>query len=582
MSDKIIKINSVQGFAETWLESVSPTTLDLVDFVIPRGITADLSKSYIAFNVQTTSDQPDKVHNVDLFLDVQGGDPFNTPNSALMRNASISCDKGQIENIRRLDSLSCGLWSMSNDAETQKGDMNAMATYEDERGLGNRTSFLLDCVVQNVNPDGTNDGRKSRQISRDIKIPLKDMFGIGMAEDWSTDIFGETRIHCETNFNKLETYKLGGQEDTKLSFDVTNTWGSVEDIAMAAGETVDDITLKVDYLNLDVDLVCPFFVGESVIMTSQEGKISQLTLVQGGVGYAVGNTGTFGGGGDASGATYEVTAVQTIGANSGVISAFTLTNPGINYELTSLLTFDGNGTTPAEGQITGVTAPVTNTAIIDEIETENNAGKEQVKISFATAIHTNGAAADTLRNITLKAENTQTNSIVVNRAELVLFTVNQPNPSESFQYVTYLTEQDNGNSLVNLHRQYIVEPECQNLFVAHILNNAILPAAPYTSYRISVDNEDITGNRSVVVDSPLQYDRLNRCLNLNSTVEWRNAQMRFFQSDQSQANAYGHYISMICETMAITKENKKVGLEINAEGKTVQQLILYKQIVKSI
>jgi hypothetical protein len=39
---------------------------------------------------------------------------------------------------------------------------------------------------------------------------------------------------------------------------------------------------------------------------------------------------------------------------------------------------------------------------------------------------------------------------------------------------------------------------------------------------------------------------------------------------------------MICETMAITKENKKVGLEIDATGETVQQLILYKQIVKSI
>ena len=580
MSDKIIKINSVQGFAETWLESASPSTLGLVDFVIPRGITADLSKSYIAYNVQTTSDQPDKVHNVDLYLEVQGGVPFNTPNSALLRNASISCDKGQIENIRRLDSLSCGLWSMSNDAETQKGDMNALATYEDERGLGNRTSFLLDCVVQNVNPDGTNDGRKSRQISRDIKIPLKDMFGIGMAEDWSTDIFGETRIHCETNFNKLETYKLGGQEDTKLSFDFTNTWGACEDITLAASATVDFITLKVDYINLDVDLVCPFFVGQSVVFSGESGtgEITQASLAAAGTGYAVGNTGTFTGG-SGTGATYEVTA---IGAN-GVITTFNITAGGSGYQLTSILTFAGNGDGLATCQITGLTsAPVTGNAIIDEIETELNAGKEQVIISFATAIHTNGAAATTLSAVTIKAENSQNNSIVVNRAELVLFTVNEPNPSESFQYVTYLTEQDNGNSLVNLHRQYIVEPECQNLFVAHILNNAILPAAPYTSYRISVDNEDITGNRSVVVDSPLQYDRLNRCLNLNSTVEWRNAQMRFYQSDQSQVNAYSQYISMICETMAITKENKKVGLEIDATGETVQQLILYKQIVKSI
>jgi spore germination protein GerM len=61
-----------------------------------------------------------------------------------------------------------------------------------------------------------------------------------------------------------------------------------------------------------------------------------------------------------------------------------------------------------------------------------------------------------------------------------------------------------------------------------------------------------------------------------------NAQMRFYQNNQTQAAAYSKYISMICETMPITPENKKVGLEINADGETVQQLILYKQIVKSI
>ena len=36
MSDKVIRISSVQGFAESWGPNGSPTTLDLVDFVILR------------------------------------------------------------------------------------------------------------------------------------------------------------------------------------------------------------------------------------------------------------------------------------------------------------------------------------------------------------------------------------------------------------------------------------------------------------------------------------------------------------------------------------------------------------------
>ena len=577
MSDKIIKINSVQGFAETWVAGARPSTLDLVDFVIPRGLTVDLSKSYIAFNVQTTSDQPQNVANVDLYLDVEGNTPFNTPNAVLLRNASIACDRGQIENIRRLDSLSCGLWSMSQDAETQKGDMNALATYEDERGLGNTTSFLLDSVVQNTNPDGSSDGRESRQISRDIKVPIKDMFGIGMAEDWSTDIFGETRIHCETNFRKLEARKLGGNEDAFLSFDFTNSWGACKDLTLAAAATVSEVTLIVDYINLDVDLVCPFFIGQSVAFSGHDDRIATANIVATGAGYVVGNVGHLTGGSGTL-AQYQVTAVN----GTGGITAVTVINKGTGYTVGNILTLDGHGTTPATVQVAALEGAATGNAVISKIVSAINTGKEELTITFASAIFTNGAQADTLTGVTIKAQNTQTDSTVVNRAELVLFTVNQPNPSESFQYVTYLTEQDNGNSLVNLHRQYIVEPECQNLFVAHILNNEILPAAPYTSYRISVDNEDITGNRSVVVDSPLQYDRLNRCLNANSNVDWMNAQMRFYQNNQTQSAAYSKNISMICETMNITPENKKVGLEIDATGETVQQLILYKQIVKSI
>ncbi len=77
----------------------------------------------------------------------------------------------------------------------------------------------------------------SRNLKRDLKVPLKDIFGVGGAEEYSTDIFGETRIHLETNFNKLKSSALGGDEDTSLMFDATNNYGDMEGNAALADGT---------------------------------------------------------------------------------------------------------------------------------------------------------------------------------------------------------------------------------------------------------------------------------------------------------------------------------------------------------
>ena len=586
MSDKVIRISSVQGFAESWGPNASPTTLDLVDFVIPRGLTVDLSKSYVSFNVETFQNQAN-VCNVDLFVDVEQDESYNTPSVALLRNVSIACDKGQIENIRRVDTLACGLWAMSNDAETQKGDLNMFGAFTDERGEGNKTSMLLDCVVDNTNPDGTSDGRVSKQIARDIKIPIKDMFnGIGNAEDWSTDIFGDTRIHCETNFRKLQTRKLGGNEDTLNSFDGTTPWGACEALAaQPAGTALSELTLSVDYINLAHNLTCPFFCGQALEFTAASadtaagipGAVLTSTLAGGGTtGYTTGQTGAFTGG-TGTGATFSITT-----ATAGVITAYTIVDEGQDYTAADTLTFaGGDGTATATVNTVAINVAATGNAIIEQIERVAGA-TEFLKLTFATPIYTTGASEQWLSSILLKAQNTQLDSVAVNRAELVLFTVDEPNPSESYKYSTYLTEQDNGNGLANLHRQYIVEPDCSNLLIAQCLNTLILPAQPFVSYRMAIDNEDITGNRSVEVGSPLQFDRLNRCLNGNSNIEWRNAQMKFYSSHGTQLQSYAKNISMICETMPLTEGNKKVGLEIDATGNTVQQIILYKQVERSI
>jgi hypothetical protein len=528
MGDKVIRINSVQGFADEFTNAAPSTILNLVDFVIPRGLTVDLSKSYIAFNTQINSAEvnvPSGVgaYNNNLFVNVDNSERFNVPNSALIRTARMVCDRGQVESIRRLDTLSTALWGVSGDAEAKKSDMNVFGDFENGRGLGNKTSYFLDTVVNNTTPDGTLIADlKSKQAARDIKIPIKDIFnGVGDADDWSTDVFGETRIHLETNWNKVQSYALGGAEGTSLSFDATTHWGDMAAInAVGATGIITVLDTVVEYTAVPLkggqfEYTLPFHVGEKVIISG-------------------------------------TTAPTAGGASTPMVTS---------------------GTNDLQ-------------QVIKQIEFLDGAGNGKCRITFEGAIWQNITGVEVnVTAIKLNAVVNQVNTVVVNSAQLVLYTVDNEEPSENYTYKTWTTEEDNGNGLQYFNRQYLVEPECCNLIVAHANNGQILPNRGYIDYRIAIDNVDQTGNRSVAPDSPLQFDRLQRCLVENADIGWNNAQMKFYQNSATQALALQSPISIIAETMPITPAFKKVGLELTgiaAGNQGIEQLVLYKQITKTI
>jgi len=529
MGDKVIRINSVQGFADSFTNAVPSTILNLCDFVIPKGLTVDLGKSYVAFNTQINSAEvnvPSGVgaYNNNLYLNVDNAEKFNVPNSGLIRTARMTCDRGQVESVRRLDTLSIGLWGVSGDAEDKKSDMNVFGDFENGRGLGNKTSYFLDTVVNNSNPDGTIiDGLKSKQAVRDIKVPIKDIFnGVGDVDDWSTDIFGETRIHLETNWNKVQSYALGGAEGTSLSFDATTNWG---------------------------DMAAINALGDTGIVTVVD-TVVEYTAVP------------------LKGGQFEYTLPFHVGQKVAISGTTTPTAGGAGTPMVA-----GAGTNNLQ-------------QVIKQIEYLEGAGNGKCRITFNEAIYQNSTGAEVnVSAIKLNAVVDQVNTIVVNSAQLVLYTVDNEEPSENYTYKTWTTEEDNGNGLQNFNRQYMVEPECVNLIVAHANNGQILPNRGYIDYRIAIDNVDQTGNRSVAPDSPLQFDRLQRCLVENADIAWNNAQMKFYQNTAPQATAMTSPISIIAETMPITPGFKKVSLELNgiaAGNQGIEQLILYKQITKTI
>ena len=531
MGDKVIRINSVQGFSDSFTNAVPSTILNLVDFVVPKGLTISWEKSFVAFNTQINSAEVNTpsgvgVYNNNLLVNVDDGEKFNVPNSSLIRSARMVCDRGQVESIRRLDTLSTALWGVSGDAEDKKSDMNVFGNFDNGRGKNNKTSYFLDTVVNNSTPDGTLiDGLTSKQSARDIKVPIKDIFnGVGDVEDWSTNVFGETRIHLETNWGLVQSYALGGEEGESQSFDSTANWGSMEDInGVANTATITVVDTVVEYTAVPLkggqfEYTLPFHVGQKV-----------------------------------------------------AISGTTTPSAG-----------GGGGTPMVPGTSTNNLQQV-----IKQIQFLEGAGNGKCRITFEGAIwqQQQGANQD-VSAIKLNAVVDQVNTVVVNSAQLVLYTVDDEEPSENYTYKTWTTEEDNGNGLQNFNRQYMVEPECCNLIVAHANNGAILPNRAYVDYRIAIDNVDQTGNRSVAPDTPLQYDRLQRCLVENADIQWLNAQMKFYKNSETQADAMASPISIIAETMPITPGFKKVGLEMNAAAgggaNGIQQLVLFKQITKTI
>lgn len=515
MTDKVIRISSEQGFSASWDSTfgagTSPTTLNLCDFRIPRGLVVDLSKSYIAFNTQieaTTAGNftAGDVINSQMSINglVDNDVAYEVPNAALIRNASIQCDKGLIESIRRVDTLRSTLFALENDAEDRKDDMNAFTAPKQARGDKNLTSYFLDPCINNTNDaGGIITGRGSRNLARDVKIPIKDLFGIGEAEDWNTDKFGETHIHLETNWKDVRSYELGGAENATQAFNQTNFWGACDDQpAIADGTGTNTLVLSFPYD--DYQQYCPFFVGQHII----------------------------------------VAATVTPGAN------------------------------------------VTNqSAVISAMKYTPNTAKVTITTTANWYANSSGAPAD-LSAILIKSDIAVTPKMTVNRAELVLFTKpGEMSTEDSYEYVTYTSEQDNGNGLASFARGYVIEPEARNMIVCLCENGKKLPITEYNSYRYAVNNEEMTGNRDIKVDTPLQYDRLTRCLESTGMgTEWRNAQLKFYNNTPAtlQAASYDKPISAICETLMVTDRPKYVDLQIEAPQDNLKDIIIYKQMVKQI
>ena len=530
--ESIIKIQSEQGFSETWFPSdfvQNPARQKLIDLIIPGNTgTYDLGKSWINLNMEVLSAQPlvaalpgvlasdTALFNNGLALQEANatGQKMLADTASIVRNADMfSSEKGMVESIRRVDTLRQLLWNMENDKAEQRDGLDMIGQFFGRRGKKNKTSSLIQIMGGNVAVNGVADPTiKAQKISRDYRINLSDLFGVGSAM-WNTDVYGDTRIHLEIEPNRLHVDQMGGFEDVTIYDPNTQNkfWGQMKDVAaLAAGAQLGvDVPLvtEITYDNYQLDL--PFYVGQSVNVNHKVG---------------------------AAGAT-----------NSNVIISAIEFNEGTN-----------NATPPA--------------------------GTNVVRIFTRTSIHTNATAAPVAITLVLVKANLSTvatDQIRINRAEIVLTRMeNATGPSE-IDYTTYSTEEINGNDNINLTSQLMVEPNAQNLFMAHCnATGGTAPIIPWTSYRMAINNDDVSGNRDITYDSPLHRDRIKRTF-ANRAQNISNFSLRMIDNEAAQQAAANQTIAFpVFETLPLTQSTKIVNFKLKSAA--AKSLVFYKELVKTI
>tara|TARA_R110000803_G_scaffold3707_3_gene12603 strand:- start:2618 stop:4231 length:1614 start_codon:yes stop_codon:yes gene_type:complete len=536
--ESVIKIESDQGFSETWNPSLftsKPAQQKLIDFIIPGGTgTYDLGKSWINLNVEVLNAAPadaatqgvvssdTALYNNGLCLDDQNstGTLLLIDPASMVRNADMfSADRGMVESIRRVDTLRQVLWNMENDKAEQHDGTSTLGNFFGRRGPKNKTSSFIQVMGGNTNVAGVADPSiKASRTARDLRINISDLFGVGSAL-WNSDVYGDTRIHLEIEPNRLTIERMGGLEDV-TKFDPTgqdkffgemvdyNAGGTGADLP-AGGDlgSVQPLVTSILYENYQLDM--PFYVGQSVNVA------------------------------------FDVAGTAATPVNA-IISS-------IEYNLGT------NSTNPP-------------------------AGSKQVRIFTRTSLHNNATAAGiAITNILVKANLSAeaTDEIRINRAEIVLTqTPSQDGPS-SIDYTTYSTEEVQGNGNTQHNQQLIVEPNAQNLIMAHTTSPGTAPITEWISYRMAINNADVCGNRDVLYGTPIHRDRIQRTFN-NRSQDISNFSLNCIDTQAAQqGNANQKSFGPVFETLPLTQSSKIVNFQLKSTG-GAQDMIFYKELVRTI
>jgi len=216
--DNIIKLPAQQALFNA--------TNRLVDLVIPGNSGVyNLNESYVAIDLAAQGIELDsgqaaagRLERAGAFLPATSAvadvrpflkhnattetiyDMCAVPVEAIVRNCSMfTASRGKIEDIRRADTLRATMKAYTQDIEDVEtsalGGFAAMA--KETPWATGRLAVLV----------GVGD-TASEYKNHELRIMLKDIFNIGVSEEWDSSVYGDTRIHLELNLDRLKLVQV--------------------------------------------------------------------------------------------------------------------------------------------------------------------------------------------------------------------------------------------------------------------------------------------------------------------------------------------------------------------------------------
>ena len=532
--EKILKLQSQQGFTET--STVDPAVpgnqrfinSKLVDFIIPGSGTYDLSKSYININMNVNSVKPaGLVIGGELSTDTAiYNDEIEFVNSTLAQNISLS---NPCSALVRNASMTCANRGMVESIRRVNVLKSAKWNLENDIATQHDGLDRFGAVGGRRGP-----GNRTSSLLQ-IMGSNVDVNGVVNTSISAQPLARDYRIPLSDLFG------VGGA-----------MWNG--DVF---GDTRIHLELQPNQLNID-----RLGGSEDTVVFDAGGQNKAFGLMQ---------------------------AIPVL-APSGIIGS--ATHPLVtaitykDFQLNQCF-YVGQGINVSL-QVGGAAAVNTN-QIITSIEynsgtnsTNPPGGDEFVRILTRSGYQNATAGNEAITNIlvkSLESDNTAS-TIRINRAEIVLSEMPGMVGPDSIDYVTYSTEEVQGNGQTIFNNQIIVEANCQNLIVCPNATSNITPDRAWTSYRLAIDNIDVCGNRDVVYASPLHKDRLVRTI-LNSGDTPTNLTLHGYQNGVTQTGGTNQRaLYPILETMPLTRTQKLVNLELTSAG--AEDVIYFKELRRTI
>ena len=540
MSEMILKLQPTNSYGETAVPGAFVNS-KLLDFTIPGNSTYDLSKSYVSINMSAlptanTAGAPDGVLDSDTALYSQeivlqvGANPA-TAGAAPLAGQYQSSQCASLVRNAQMFSQNRGMVESIRRVDTLRQILFNLENDKTE-------------IKDNLNGFGTFQGRRGLN-NRTTSL--------------HHTVTNNTNVNGDVDL-ALKSYAIARDFRIPLSdlFGVGN--------AMWNGQVYGDTRINLE-LNINKLYLMQLGGDEDTSQSNDEthmwGKVTDVTVAQ------------------STPINLLVLTITYMQDNMGLLMPF---------HVGQCIVVNG---TNANGGGTGTPGPITEVRVIIDSISIDNAGSVTITTRTPWMTATAAAAGDAISDILIKADvaNVLTSQIRINKAEIVLSQMPGVNGPSEIDYRTYSTEEQNGNDQPTYFHQYSVEPQAQNLIVAHCNAGEIACQREWLEYRMAINNVDVTGNRSVRYAQNLHQDRVLRFMN-NRGQDISNLSLRTLDNVAIQGtnNATRNnqlQIFPICETLPVRPEPKTVTL--NLEGNpigtvstTIGDVIMYKELIKTI